>query len=87
MSKVQDLFENKLCKVVEAVLPNNEVVTLVRIVDQSAGNAVLVAESLELCAVADQAVSAAAYHPEQFILLLGLLNIRNKLSSTLCVGS
>ncbi len=87
MSRVQDLFENKLCKVVETVLPYNEVVLALGILDEGAGNTVLVAESLELSAVADQAVSAAAYHPQKLVLLLYLLNIRNELSGTLCVGS
>ena len=87
MSKVQDLFENKLCKVVETVLPNNKVVLALGILDEGAGNSVLVAESLELCAVADEAVIATAYHPEKLVLLLYLLNIRNELSGTLCIGS
>ena len=81
------LFENQLSEVVEAVLPNCEVVTFIRIVDQGAGYSVLIAESLELCAVADKAVSAAAYHPEKLVLLLNLLNIRNELSGTCCIGS
>ena len=75
-----------MCKVVEAILPDSEVVTFIRIIDECAGNTVLVAESLELSAVADQTVSATAYHPQKLVLLLGLLNIRNKLSGTLCVG-
>ena len=81
------LFEDQLGKVVETVLPNSEVVTLVRIVDESARNSVLIAESLELCAVANQTVSTTAYHPQKLVLLLNLLNIRNELSGTLCVGS
>ena len=58
-----------------------------RILDECARYAVLIAESLELCAVANQAVIATANHPEQFVLLLNLLNIRNELSGTLGVRS
>ena len=81
------LFEDKLGEFVESILPDYKIVLTVRILDQSAGNSVLVAESLELCAVADQTVTAAAYHPQKLVLLLDLLNIRNELSCTLSVGS
>lgn len=81
------LFENQLGKAVEAVLPDDEVVALVRIVDEGAGNAILIAEGLELCAIVDQAVGTTADHPQQFVLLLHLLYIGNELGSTHGVGS
>ena len=49
------LFENQLGEAVEAVLPDDEVMTLARIVDEGAGDALLVAEGLELGAVVHQA--------------------------------
>ena len=57
------LFEDQLGKVIKAVLPYYEVVTFARIVDEGAGDALLVAEGLELCAVIHQAVGTAADHP------------------------
>ena len=61
--------------------------TLVGIVDEGARNTVLVAEGLQLRTVVHQAVGTAANHPQQLVLLLHLLHIRNKLCGTLCVGS
>ena len=80
------LFENQLCEVVEAILPDDEVVLSVRIVDERARNAVLITESLELYAVAQQSISTAAYHPKKFVLFLHLVHIRNELCCTLCIG-
>ena len=50
------LLENQLCEVVETILPDYEVVLTVRIVDECAWYAFLIAESLELYAIEKQAV-------------------------------
>ena len=81
------LFENQLGEVVQTVFPNHEVMTLVGIVDEGARNTVLVAEGLQLRTVVHQTVGTAANHPQQLVLLLHLLHIRNKLCGTLRVGS
>ena len=80
------LFENQLCEIVETILPDHEVVLFIRVVDEGARDALLVAEGLELCAVVHQTVSATAYHPQEFVLLLHLVDVRNELCSTHCVG-
>ena len=80
------LFENQLGEAVETVLPNNEVMTFVRIVDEGARNAVLVAEGLELGAVANEAVGTTTYHPQELVLFLHLLYIRNELGCTHGIG-
>ena len=43
------LFEDQLCEIIEAILPDNEVVLSLWVVDKGAGDALLVAEGLELC--------------------------------------
>ena len=74
------LFEDELCEVVETVLPYCEVVTFVRIVDEYARNTILIAECLELGAVEHQSVCTTTYHPEEFVLFLNLVDIRNNCS-------
>ena len=76
-----------MCEVIETILPDNEVVLSVRIFDECARNAIVIAEFLELCAVVDKPVSTSAYHPEEFVLFLHLLYIWDELSCTLVFGA
>ena len=80
------LFEDQLGKVIKAVLPYYEVVTFARIVDEGAGDALLIAEGLELGTVVHQTISATTYHPQQLVLLLHLVNIGDELGCTHGVG-
>ena len=48
------------------------------IVDQGAGNTVLVAEGFEPGAVVHKVVLSAANHPKEGVLRLCLFNVRNK---------
>ena len=77
--KKHRLFENQLCEVIQTIFPNDEVMLSVRVVDECARDAFLVAECLELDAVANQTVSTTAYHPEEFVLFLHLFHIWNEL--------
>ena len=76
---LNDLFEYQLREVIETILPDYEVVLSVRIVDECARYALLIAESLELHAIEKQSVSSTAYHPQELVLFLHLIHIRNEL--------
>ena len=71
-------LENQLCEVVETVFPNDEVVLAVREFDECTGDSVFIAERLEAGTVVHKAVLAAADHPEEFVLRLGLLHVGNE---------
>ena len=82
-----ELFEDELGEVVEAVFPDHEVVAAIGVFDEGAGHALLIAEGLEARAVEHQTVVATTDHPQQLVLLLGCLYIRNQLFRLLGVGS
>jgi len=75
-----------LGEVVEAVLPDDEVVLSLRIVDEGAGYAFFVAECLELGAVVHQSVCTSANHPQELVLFLHLVGVGDELCGSLCVG-
>ena len=86
LKRIRTLLEDQLGELVQAVFPDDEVVLALRVFDERAGDAVLVAEGLEAGAVVHQIVLAAADHPEELVLLLYLLYIGNELGSTHGVG-
>ena len=75
---VRSLLEDELGELVQAVFPDDEVVLALRVFDERAGDAVLVAEGLEAGAVVHQVVLAAADHPEDLVFRFGLFHVGNQ---------
>ena len=80
-------FKNKLREIVKPILPNHKVVIAFWIFNESAWQSIFVTKSLETTAVEHESIPAATYHPQQFVFLLELLDIRYELFWLLGVRS
>ena len=87
INRGRELLEYQLGEVVETVLPDDEIVLTLRIVNEGARDSVLVSEVFELGTVVHQSIGSTAYHPKKFVLFLHLVNIGNELGGPQGVGS